>query len=76
MSAGLLAAIILILAVLIVLSALFSALETALFSMQSHHVARFKEKNPRIGSALERLLEKPRALLGAILFRAAATEAV
>ncbi len=68
MSAGLSVVIALVLLVLIVLSALFSALETALFSLPAPQVARLKETNPRLGSALQRLLEKPHSLLGAILF--------
>ncbi len=68
MSAGLLAATALILVVLVILSAIFSALETALFSLQAYQVARLREKNPRCGAMLERWLEKPRVLLSAILF--------
>ena len=58
----------LILLVLVVSSALFSAIETALFSLQPHHIERLKQRRATIGPALARLMENPRRLLSAILF--------
>jgi magnesium and cobalt exporter, CNNM family len=72
MSAGLLVVIALVLAGLIVASALFSAMETSLFSLQPFDVRRLKETNPRLGESLEKLMENPRMLLSAILFADAA----
>jgi putative hemolysin len=57
----------LILLVLVVSSALFSAIETALFSLQPHHIERLKQRRASIGPALARLMENPRRLLSAIL---------
>ena len=54
------------LGVLILLSALFSAMETAFFSLRSVDVRRLKERKPRVGTQLERLLENPRRLLSAV----------
>ncbi len=53
--------------VLGVVSALFSALETALFLLHSFHVQRLKARNPNLAGSLERLMENPRQLLSAIL---------
>ena len=61
------------LGVLILLSALFSAMETAFFSLRSVDVRRLKERKPRVGTQLERLLENPRRLLSALLLADAAT---
>lgn len=57
----------LILLVLVVSSALFSAIETALFSLQPHHIERLKQRRASIGPALAKLMENPRRLLSAIL---------
>ncbi|MEA3188291.1 MAG: magnesium and cobalt exporter, family [Chthoniobacter sp.] len=64
MSAWLLVAVVLFLAAI---SALFSAIETALFSMQPLQVRRLHRRNPALARALERLMESPRRLLSAIL---------
>jgi putative hemolysin len=48
-------------------SALFSAIETALFSLQPFHVERLKKRRASLGHAVSRLLESPRRLLGALL---------
>lgn len=52
---------------LIALSALFSAIETALFSLQPFQIRRLREKRPRLSSALEKLMENPRRVLSVIL---------
>jgi putative hemolysin len=48
-------------------SALLSAIETALFSLQPHHVERLKRRRASLGRAVSRLMENPRRLLSAIL---------
>jgi putative hemolysin len=67
MTASLLASIALGLLVLIVCSALFSAIETALFSLQPFHIERLKKRRASFAQALARLMENPRRLLSAIL---------
>ena len=57
----------LLLLVLIVSSALFSAIETALFSLQPQHLERLRKRSGSIGPALARIMENPRRLLSAIL---------
>ncbi len=52
---------------LIASSALFSAVETALFSLQSFQIERLKARKADFAAALERLMENPRRLLSAIL---------
>ncbi len=53
--------------VLITCSALFSAIETALFSLQPFHIERLKKRRASFAQALSRLMENPRRLLSAIL---------
>ena len=48
-------------------SALFSALETAFFSVQAVHIRRLRETKPALAAQMERLLENPRRLLSALL---------
>ncbi len=67
MTARLLAPIALGLLVLIACSALFSAIETALFSLQPFHIERLKKRRASFAQALSRLMENPRRLLSAIL---------
>ena len=67
MPPGSLIAIGLLLVVLIVSSALFSAIETALFSIQPQHLERLKKRSESFGAALARIMENPRRLLSAIL---------
>ena len=56
-----------ILLLLAAASALFSALETAFFSLQPWHVRRLRTQNPRLADRLSRLLENPRRVLSALL---------
>jgi CBS domain containing-hemolysin-like protein len=72
MSAGFLVITAVILVVLAALSALFSAIETALFSLQPFQLRRLREKNPQLAESLARLMENPRRLLSAILLGDAA----
>ena len=67
MPGGLLALVAVLLAVLAAGSALFSAIETALFSLQPYHIERLKKRRASFGTALARLMENPRRLLSAIL---------
>jgi len=55
------------LVVLAASSALFSAVETALFSLQPHMIERLKRKRAGLGHAISRLMENPRRLLSALL---------
>ncbi len=67
MPPGPLIAIGLLILVLIVSSALFSAIETALFSLQPQHLDRLKKRSESFGLALAKIMENPRRLLSAIL---------
>lgn len=58
---------IILLLALVSLSAFFSAIETAFFSLKSFQVHRLVERNPRLGQALRKMMENPRRLLSAIL---------
>ena len=67
MPPGSLVAIGCLLLVLTASSALFSAIETALFSLLPQHLDRLKKRSERFGPALARIMENPRRLLSAIL---------
>ncbi len=58
---------ILALAILLVLSGLFSASETALFSLSKIHLRRLKERKPAQSVLIAQLLESPRRTLNTIL---------
>ena len=66
-STGTLVFLCLLLVVLTLASALFSAIETAFFSLQPHHLERLKARPASFGTALAVLMENPRRLLSAIL---------
>ena len=53
--------------ILVSASAVFSAVETALFSLQPYHVERLKNRRTDFATALAELLENPRRLLSVIL---------
>jgi putative hemolysin len=53
--------------ILILFSALFSAVETAFFALQPAHLRRLKETRPALAEQLDRLLENPRRLLSTLL---------
>lgn len=55
------------LGVLLIFSGLFSASETALFSLSKIQMRRLKEKKPKIGAVVSLLLDSPRATLNTIL---------
>jgi CBS domain containing-hemolysin-like protein len=67
MSAGLFPLVGVVLLVLAISSALFSAIETSLFSLQPFHIERLKARRASFATALARLMENPRRLLSAIL---------
>ena len=67
MAAGEFALVALILLVLAASSALFSAIETSLFSLQPFHIERLKARRASFATALGKLMENPRRLLSAIL---------
>jgi CBS domain containing-hemolysin-like protein len=48
-------------------SALFSAIETSLFSLQPFHIERLKARKASFAAALAKLMENPRRLLSMIL---------
>ena len=54
-----------LLGVLAAFSALFSAIEVALFVLQPFQIQRLKERNPQLGGWLAKFLEHPRRLLSA-----------
>ncbi|MBL7085277.1 MAG: HlyC/CorC family transporter [Candidatus Omnitrophica bacterium] len=58
---------ILALAILLILSGLFSASETALFSLSKIQMRRIKEKNPAQSAIIGQLLDSPRRTLNTIL---------
>lgn len=68
MSGGTLVFILALLVVLVAGSALFSAIETAFFSLQAHHIERLKARRADFAVALQALMQNPRRLLSAILF--------
>ncbi len=67
MSIGALVLIALIILVLIAASAVFSAIETALFSLQPAHLDRLRRRKVSAAAAVTELLENPRRLLSVIL---------
>lgn len=67
MPAGQIALIVFGLVVLTASSAIFSAVETALFSLQPHHIERLKRRRASLGLGVSRLMENPRRLLSALL---------
>ena len=67
MSSGTILLIALVLLLLIAASALFSAIETALFSLKPFHIERLKQRKASFAEALAALLENPRRLLSVIL---------
>ena len=56
-----------ILLLLAAASALFSAIETAFFSLQPLQLRRLRTQNPRLADRLSRFLENPRRVLSALL---------
>ena len=67
MTVGWLTALLLVLAALVFLSALFSGLETALFSLKQHQLRRLEEEHPSLKHFLEALRDNPRRVLNVLL---------
>jgi CBS domain containing-hemolysin-like protein len=67
MSLGEVALIIVGLVLLAASSALFSGIETALFSLQPYHMERLRKRRASLGNGVSKLLENPRRLLSALL---------
>jgi len=67
MAPGLFVLVAIVLAVLAIGSALFSAIETSLFSLQPFHIERLKARRASFAATLAKLMENPRRLLSAIL---------
>ncbi|MGI9115015.1 MAG: hemolysin family protein [Chthoniobacterales bacterium] len=67
MTAGLLATLLLILALLLVCSALFSGLETALFALRAHQLRRLEANHPTLAPFIASFRENPRRVLALIL---------
>ena len=67
MTTGTFVVIAIVLLILVTASAVFSAIETALFSLQPFHVERLKKRRADFAAALAELLENPRRLLSVIL---------
>src|SRR2546421_6977404 len=67
MTAGLLAALLGLLVVLAVCSALFSGLESALFALRAHQLRRLEANHPSLASFVATFRENPRRVLALIL---------
>ncbi|HZR77959.1 MAG TPA: hemolysin family protein [Chthoniobacterales bacterium] len=52
---------------LVILSALFSGLETALFSLRSHQLRRLEQNHPALGNFVQLFRDKPRRVLSGLL---------
>jgi CBS domain containing-hemolysin-like protein len=67
MTAGLLAALLVAIAALVVCSALFSGLETALFSLREHELRRLESNHPTLAPFIREFRANPRRVLAVIL---------
>jgi putative hemolysin len=67
MSAGLFVVLTFAAAIFAAGSAIFSAIETSLFSLQPFHIERLRAKRAEFAASLAKLLENPRRLLSSIL---------
>lgn len=67
MTPALAAALILLTLALVVSSALFSSLETALFALRAHQLRRLEENHPSLASFIAAFRENPRRVLALIL---------
>jgi CBS domain containing-hemolysin-like protein len=56
-----------VIAVLIFLSALFSGLETALFSLRAHQLRRLEEEHPSLQQFIQSFRDNPRRILNVLL---------
>ncbi len=67
MTPGGLVILLLVVAVLISCSALFSGLETALFSLKAHQLRRLQDQNPSLKNFIQVFRDKPRRVLSVLL---------
>ncbi len=67
MTGGGLILLLLVLGVLVCLSAVFSGLETALFSLKSHQLKRLEEQHPSLKNFIHTFRDNPRRVLNVIL---------
>jgi putative hemolysin len=67
MTAVVLAGLLIAIAVLICCSALFSGVETALFSLKAHQLRRLETNHPRLTKFVQAFLENPRRVLNVLL---------
>jgi len=67
MTGGGLILLLLAIAVLVFLSAIFSGLETALFSLKSHQLKRLEEQHPSVKQFIQTFCDNPRRVLNVIL---------
>src|SRR2546421_12793575 len=67
MNATLLASLLLLIAALVVCSALFSGLETALFALREHQLRRLEANHPSLVSFVGTFRENPRRVLALLL---------
>jgi putative hemolysin len=67
MTVGVLIILLLAIAVLIFCSALFSGLETALFSLKAHQLRRLEEHHPSLSQFLQLFRDNPRNVLNVLL---------
>jgi putative hemolysin len=67
MTLAVLTLVILFIAILIFWSALFSGLETALFSLKSHQLRRLEEKHPSLKQFIQVFRDDPRSVLNVLL---------
>lgn len=62
-----LAVLLIVIAILAFLSALFSGLETALFSLRPHQLRRLQQSHPGLGNFVNVLRDNPRRILNSLL---------
>ena len=67
MTAGGLILLLAVIAVLVFLSALFSGLETALFSLKAHQLRRLEDEHPSLKQFIQAFRDKPRRVLNVLL---------
>src|SRR6266550_4182910 len=71
MTPSLVALLLVIVAGLVVCSALFSGLETALFALRRHQLRRLESNHPALAGFVQKFRENPRRVLAVILLGSA-----
>src|ERR1041385_378775 len=67
MTAAALALLLVVIAILVFCSALFSGVETALFSLRAHQLRRLEANHPRLKTFVQFFRENPRRVLNILL---------